>query len=79
MKYFWNVSGKVPVIDQNSGSQTFRVMFPKPGKNILDIIIRKFFWACLLLFGKKFLIVYYTTRAVKSWPVQSTCKLPPEP
>ena len=24
-------------------------------------------------------IVYYTTTAVKSWPVQSTCKLLPEP
>ena len=24
-------------------------------------------------------IVYYTTREVKSWLVQSTCKLPPEP
>ena len=23
-------------------------------------------------------LVYYTTREVKSWPVQSTCKLPPE-
>ena len=25
------------------------------------------------------LIVYYTTSEVKSWPVQSTCKLTPEP
>ena len=24
-------------------------------------------------------IAYYTTREVKRWPVQSTCKLPPEP
>ena len=39
VKYLWNDTGKVSLIDQNGEFQTFRVMFQKPSSQISGIIL----------------------------------------